>query len=152
MTSNLVCRFGLVCLREQKIGVARQPRRTARKVESSQLVNSFAEASRVDKVPPDFSRLSACQKPGTIFLNDFFSGAVLSDFERIPQRDVRSTHLTGNPLGLTTLTAALVVQSDRLWLRQFRIRRLANRLQRIFDTVLQVPRKIARRSHGGTLQ
>jgi hypothetical protein len=53
--------------------MARQPGPTAREVESSQLVDVIAKPSRVDDVPPDFSRLSTGQKPVTVFLNDFFS-------------------------------------------------------------------------------
>ena len=44
----MVCRFDLIRLREQKICVARQARCATRKVDASQLVNSFAEASRID--------------------------------------------------------------------------------------------------------
>ncbi len=54
--------------------MARQPRPTAREVESSRLVDVIAKPSRVDDVPPDFSRFSTGQKPVAIFLNHFFSG------------------------------------------------------------------------------
>lgn len=103
--------------------MARQPRRTARKVESSQLANSFAEVLRVDNVSPDFSRLGAGQKPDTIFLNDFFSGAVHADLERITPARRAIDAFNRQPIGTDDLNRALVVQSDRLWLRQFRIRR-----------------------------
>jgi hypothetical protein len=67
-------------------------------------VNPFAEATRIDNVPADFLQLGAGQKPGAVFLNDFFASSIPPVFERIAQRAVRSTHLTGNPLGLTSLT------------------------------------------------
>ena len=52
--------------------MARQPGSAACEVESSQLVDVIAKPSRVDDVPPDFSRLSTGQKPVAVFPNDFF--------------------------------------------------------------------------------
>jgi hypothetical protein len=89
--------------------MARQLRWTARKVESAQLADSFAEASRVDNVPPNFSRLGACQKPGAIFLNDFFPGAVLSDLERITPARYAIDAFNRQPNGTDDLNRALVV-------------------------------------------
>jgi hypothetical protein len=70
--------------------MARQPGPTAREIESSQLVSVIAKPSRVDDIAPDFSRLCTGQKPVAVFLNDFFSGTVPADLERIywlwPQR------------------------------------------------------------------
>ena len=63
--------------------MARQPGAAACEVESSQLVDVIAKPSRVDDVPPDFSRLSTGQKPVAVFLNDFFSGTVLANLERV---------------------------------------------------------------------
>ena len=63
--------------------MARQPGPTAREVEFSQLVDVIAKPSRVNDVPPDFSRLSTGQEPVAVFLNDFFSSAVPANLERI---------------------------------------------------------------------
>jgi uncharacterized protein DUF899 len=46
-------------------------------------VDVIAKPSRVNDVPPNFSRLSTGQKPVAVFLNDFFSGAVPANLERI---------------------------------------------------------------------
>src|SRR5215475_12888195 len=63
--------------------MARQPGAAACEVESSQLVDVIAKPSRVDDVPSDFSRFSTGQKPVAVFLNDFFSGTVLANHERV---------------------------------------------------------------------
>ena len=85
--------------------MARQPGPTAREIESSQLVDVIAKPSRVDDIAPDFSRLCTGQKPVVVFLNDFFSGTVPADLERIAnQRGGRSTHLTDSP-AITRITS-----------------------------------------------
>ena len=58
---TLECQFRFVRLFELKISVAWQPGPTAREIECSKLVDMVAEASRVDDVPSDFSRLSTGQ-------------------------------------------------------------------------------------------
>ena len=89
--------------------MARQLEWTTRKVESSQIADSLAEVSRVDNVPPNFFRLGACQKPGAIFLNDFFPGAVLSDLERITPARYAIDAFNRQPIGTDDLNRAMVV-------------------------------------------
>jgi hypothetical protein len=101
--------------------MARQPGPTAREVESSQLVDLIAKPSRVDDVPPDFSRLSTGQKPVVVFLNDFFSGSVPADLERIAPARCTIDAFNRQPIGTDDLNPAPVVQSDRPRLHQFGI-------------------------------
>ena len=83
--------------------MARQPGPTAREVESSQLVDVIAKPSRVEDVPPDFSRLSTGQKPVTVFLNDFFSSTVPADFERIAPARCTIDAFNWQPIGTDDL-------------------------------------------------
>ena len=99
--------------------MARQPGAAACEVESSQLVDVIAKPSWVDDVPSDFSRLSTGQKPAAVFLNDFFSGAVLAN---APARCTIDA-FNRQPIGTEDLNPTPVVQSDRPWLSQFGIRR-----------------------------
>ena len=102
--------------------MARQPGPTASEVESSQLVDVIAKPSRVDDVPPDFSRLSTGQKPVAVFLNDFFSGAVPANLERIAPARCTIDTFNWQPIWTDDLNPALVVQSDRPRLHQSGIR------------------------------
>ena len=103
--------------------MARQPGATACEVESSQLVDVIAKPSWVDDVPSDFSRLSTGQKPVAVFLNDFFSGTVLANLERVAPARCTIDAFNRQPIWTDDLNPTPVVQSDRPWLSQFGIRR-----------------------------
>ena len=102
--------------------MARQLGPTACEIETFQLVNVVAEPSRVDGVPTDFSRLGTGQKPVAVFLDDFFSGAILADLERIaPVRGAIDT-FNRQTIGTEDLNPASVVQSDCPWPQRSGIR------------------------------
>lgn len=122
--------------------MARQTGPTVRELESSELVDVIAKPSRVDDVPPDFSRLSTGQKPVAVFLNGFFSDAVPANLGRIAPARCTIDNLTGSPFGLTTLTPCWWCNRTALGFISLGSV-LVDRLQPTFDTVLQVPRKIA---------
>ena len=103
--------------------MARQPRPTAREIEPSQLADVIAKPSRVDDVASDFFWLSTSPKPVPVFLNDFFSGTVPADLERIAPARCTIDAFNREPIGTDQLNPAAVVQSDRSRLHQFGIRR-----------------------------
>src|SRR5215469_11241784 len=103
--------------------MARQPGAAAFEVESSQLVNVIAKPLRVDDVPADFSRFSTGQKPVAIFLNDFFSGTVLANLERVGPASCTIDAFNRQPIGTDDLSPTPVVQSDGPFLSQFGIKR-----------------------------
>jgi hypothetical protein len=86
--------------------MARQSGPTACEIKSSQLMDVIAKPSRVDDVPPDFSRLSTGQKPVTVFLNDFFSGTVPAYLERIAPARCTIDAFNRQPVGTGDLNPA----------------------------------------------
>ena len=103
--------------------MARQPGAAACEVESSQLVDVIAKPSRVDDVPSDFPRFSTGQKPVAVFLNDFFSGTVLANLERVASARCTVDAFNRPPIGTDDVSPTPVVQSDRPFLSQFGIER-----------------------------
>ena len=103
--------------------MARQPGAAACEVESFQLVDVIAKPSRVDDVPPDFSRLNTGQKPVAVFLNDFFSGTVLANLERVAPARCTIYAFNRQPIGTDDLSPTPVMQSDRTFLSRFGTKR-----------------------------